>query len=62
MRVITPAKLGELKAEVEALAMALGQGTNRWGDDQAVAEQLAYHGLTGDRIIGTYSVVARRPQ
>lgn len=61
MRVITPAKLGELKTAITAFATALAQGQHRWADEQAVADQLAFHNLTGDRIVGTYSVTARRP-
>ncbi|MGH7685787.1 MAG: hypothetical protein ACREN2_03080 [Candidatus Dormibacteria bacterium] len=61
MRVITPAKLGELKTAITAFATALAQGQRRWADEQAVADQLAFHNLTGDRIVGTYSVTARRP-
>ncbi|WP_394622297.1 DEAD/DEAH box helicase (plasmid) [Lentzea sp. JNUCC 0626] len=60
MRVITPAKLAELKTAVEAFATALGQGSTLWGSEQAVAQQLAFHRLTGERIITAYSVAARR--
>lgn len=62
MRVITPAKLAALKSAVEAFASALGQGQNLWTSEQAVAEQLAFHRLTGDRIIGAYSIAARLNQ
>ncbi|MBN6040040.1 DEAD/DEAH box helicase [Amycolatopsis sp. 195334CR] len=61
MRVITPAKLEEFKTAVVAFTTALTQGQNLWGEEQAVATQLAYQKLTGDRIIGTYSVAARGP-
>lgn len=60
MRIITPVKLDELKTAVEAFATALAQGTARWTSEQAVAEQLAYHRLTGDRIVATYSVSPHR--
>jgi hypothetical protein len=61
MRVITPAKLAELKTAVQGFAIALAQGQNLWASEQAVAQQLALYGLTGDRIIGAFSVAARRP-
>jgi hypothetical protein len=62
MRVITPAKLAELKTAVEAFATALAQGTGLWASEQAVAAQLTFHRLTGERIVAMYSVAARRPQ
>jgi hypothetical protein len=62
MRVITPVKLAELKTAVESFATALAQGTGLWASEQAVAEQLTFYRLTGERIIATYSVTARRPQ
>ncbi|ABW16053.1 helicase c2 [Parafrankia sp. EAN1pec] len=61
MRVITPAKLDELKTAVQAFATALAQDASRWASEQAVANQLAFHALTGDRIIATYSVAVGRP-
>lgn len=61
MRVITPAKLTELKTAVENFATALGQGPKLWANEQAVAQQLGFYRLTGDRIMGSFSVVARRP-
>lgn len=60
MRVITPVKLIELKTAAEAFATALAKGTTLWADEQAVAQQLAFYHLTGDRIIPAYSVAARR--
>lgn len=60
MRVITPGKLAELKTAVGSFATALAQGGGLWSSEQAVAQQLAHHRLTGDRIITTYSTVARR--
>ncbi|GAA4626971.1 DEAD/DEAH box helicase family protein [Actinoallomurus vinaceus] len=62
MRVITPAKLTELKTAVEDFATALAQGITLWADEQAVAQQLTFHRLTGDRIIPAYSVPVRRPK
>jgi hypothetical protein len=62
MRVITPIKLTELKTAVAAFATALTQGQNLWADEQAVAQQLTFHRLTGDRLITEYSVTAHRPR
>lgn len=61
MRIITPPKLSELKSAVEACATALAHGVRLWASEQAVAEQLAFHRLTGERLISTYSVPARDP-
>lgn len=61
MRVITPAKLTDLKTAVEGFTSALAQGHHSWAAEQAVAQQLATYRLTGDRIIATFSVTARRP-
>jgi hypothetical protein len=46
MRVVTPAKLETLKLAVVAYAVALADGQGRWGDELAVAKQLAHHKLT----------------
>jgi hypothetical protein len=62
MRVITPAKLTELKTAVESFATALAQAPNLWASEQIVAQHLAHHLLSGDRIVGAYSVAARRTQ
>ncbi|MFB9685981.1 DEAD/DEAH box helicase [Amycolatopsis plumensis] len=62
MRVITPTKLEEFKTAIVAFATALTQGQNLWREEQAVAQQLAYQKLTGDRIIPAYSVAARLPK
>lgn len=62
MRVITPDKLAELKTAVGLFATALAQGDHLWTDEQLVAQQLAFHRLTGERILDAYSVVARRPK
>jgi hypothetical protein len=56
MRVITPDTLTKLKTAIEAFTIALGHGNNLWASEQAVAQQLAFHKLTGERIINTYSV------
>ncbi|OLF06259.1 DEAD/DEAH box helicase [Actinophytocola xanthii] len=61
MRVVTPAKLTELKTAVESFATAMTQSPNLWANEHAVAQQLGFYRLTGDRILGAYSVVARRP-
>ena len=60
MRVITPTKLIELRTAIEGFATALTQGYHSWADEQAVAQQLATYRLTGERIITTVSVTARR--
>jgi hypothetical protein len=61
LRVITPAKLTELKTTAAGFATALTQGHRSWADEQAVAQQLATYRLAGDRIISAVSVTARRP-
>lgn len=60
MRVITPATLEELKTAVRTFASALAQGHRQWAEEQAVAQQLGFHRLTGDRVITAYSVATRR--
>jgi hypothetical protein len=59
--IITPPKLAEPESAVEAFATALAHGVRLWASEQAVAEQLAFHRLTGERTISTYSVTARDP-
>jgi hypothetical protein len=59
MRVVTPAKYDLLKQAVVQYALALAGDLGRWGDEQAVAAQLAHHKLTGDRFFDTYSESAR---
>lgn len=59
MRVITTTKLDALKEAVVAYAVALADGTGRWSDDRAVAEQLAHRHLTAGEIIPTFSEPAR---
>ncbi|GHD34434.1 hypothetical protein GCM10010313_81060 [Streptomyces violarus] len=56
MRVVTPAKCDLLKQAVVQYALALASALGRWGDEQAVAAQLAHRELTGDRFFDTYSV------
>ncbi|MFK4196705.1 DEAD/DEAH box helicase family protein [Streptomyces sp. NPDC033754] len=55
MRVVTPALFEKLKEAVTSYAAALASGPDRWADEQAVREQLAYHKLTGDRFFSAYS-------
>ncbi|ODU05876.1 MAG: DEAD/DEAH box helicase [Pseudonocardia sp. SCN 72-86] len=55
MRIITPAKLEELKRAVVAYAVALADGQGRWADEQAVATQLAHHRLAAGNLINTYT-------
>nr|AIU93445.1 hypothetical protein LRS1606.11 [Rhodococcus sp. NS1] len=54
MKVVTPAKLKELKAAVRAFAVALADGQGRWADEQAVSEQLNHGKLTGSKIFQKY--------
>ncbi|KOV87593.1 DEAD/DEAH box helicase [Nocardia sp. NRRL S-836] len=61
MCVITPAKLTELKTSVTTFATALAQGPDLWREEQAVAQQLQHHRLTGERFAAAYSLPARRP-
>jgi hypothetical protein len=62
MKVITPSKLAEFKTAIVAFATALAQGQSLGREEQAIAQQLAFHRLTGDRIVATYSVAARHPK
>ena len=59
MRVVTPAKMDELKLAVKAYAVALADGRGRWGDEQAVAAQLTYYQLNAGQIFQTYGESAR---
>ncbi len=59
MRVVTPARLEKLKEAVTSYAAALASSPGRWGDEQAVAEQLAHHKLTGDRFFDAYAEAVR---
>lgn len=47
MQVITPSEPTELELVVESFARPLTQGQRLWTNEQAVAEQLAFHRLTG---------------
>jgi hypothetical protein len=55
MRIVTPAKLEDLKSAVRTFSVALADGQGRWADEQAVATQLAHLHLTGSSLITTYS-------
>lgn len=59
MRVITPDKLQALKQAVVAYAVALADGQGRWGDEQAVAAQLAHHKLTAGTLFQKYTEAPR---
>ncbi|MFF0386943.1 DEAD/DEAH box helicase family protein [Streptomyces sp. NPDC004286] len=58
MRVITPELLEKVRQAVTQYAAALAKSPDLWGDEQAVAAQLAYHKLTGDRFFTVYSEAA----
>ncbi|MER7812945.1 hypothetical protein [Streptomyces sp900116325] len=59
MRVVTPATFEKLKEAVMQYAAALASSSDRWGNEQAVREQLAHHKLTGDRFFDTYAEPVR---
>lgn len=59
MRVITPDKLDQLKEAVRDFSVALANGQGSWGDEQAVAAQLAKAKLTPGNFVNTYSVAAQ---
>jgi hypothetical protein len=59
MRVVTPAKLEELKASVRTFATTLAEGQGRWADEQAVAAALAQGRLNGGQIFSTFAEAAR---
>ena len=59
MLVVTPDKLGELKAAVTALAVSLADGQGRWADEQAVAAALAQQQLNGGQVCAVYAEPAR---
>lgn len=61
MRVVTPELFGKLTAALLQYATALGGAPGRWGEEQAVRDQLAHHHLTAERFFGTYSEPVRRP-
>ncbi|MCW2748894.1 MAG: hypothetical protein JWR83_4 [Aeromicrobium sp.] len=49
------AKLEDLKAAVEAFAVALADGPGRWGRSKPSAAQLTQHRLTAGTLLDTYS-------
>uniref|UniRef100_UPI001CB6FBCA hypothetical protein n=1 Tax=Nonomuraea sp. SYSU D8015 TaxID=2593644 RepID=UPI001CB6FBCA len=55
MRVITPQSWQRLAAAVRSWAEALTARPERWGDPQAVREQLTHHQLTGGELFSAYS-------
>lgn len=57
MRVITAAKLDELKAAVRSFAVALADGQGRWYDDQGVSVQLAQGRLTAGKFLDAFTEV-----
>jgi hypothetical protein len=59
MRIITPAKLEDLKNAVRTFSVALADGQGRWSDEQAVATQLTHARLTAGGLINTYSETPR---
>jgi hypothetical protein len=59
MRVVTTAKLEELKEAVRAYATALADGMGSWGEEQAVATQLAHNKLDGGNVFQAYAEVPR---
>ncbi|WP_043732515.1 DEAD/DEAH box helicase family protein [Nocardia asiatica] len=61
MRVVTPDKLDEFKQAVAGFAVALADGLGRWGDETAVATQLAQYKLNAGTLFATFSVPVRRP-
>lgn len=61
MRVVTPDLFEQLSAALTQYATALAGAPGRWGDEQAVREQLSHHKLTGDQFFTTYSKPVRRP-
>jgi hypothetical protein len=63
MRVLTEEKLTQLKGAVTAMAVALARDDGRWGDESAVAEQLAAGHLSGGELFTYYTkpaTVAKR--
>ncbi|MGW4370129.1 DEAD/DEAH box helicase family protein [Nocardia takedensis] len=60
MRVVTPAKLDELKQAMAAFAVALADGLGSWSEESAVATQLAQHKLNAGRLLEVFSVRAGR--
>jgi hypothetical protein len=58
-RIITAARLDQLRAAIRGAAVALGDA-GTWGDPAAVGTQLTDRQLTGTTIINTYAIPARR--
>jgi hypothetical protein len=59
MRVVTQVKLEKLKLAVTAYAVALADGPGRWGNEQAVAAQLAHNKLDAGNLFQAYAEPAR---
>jgi hypothetical protein len=57
MRVITAAKLDELKAAVRAFAVALAEGQGRWSDEQGASVQLTQARLTAGTFLNAFTEV-----
>jgi len=57
--VVTPIKLEQLKLAVRAYAVALADGQGRWGDEQAVAAQLAHNRLDAGNLFQVYAEAPR---
>lgn len=55
MRIVTPAKLSDLRLAVEGFAVALADGLGRWADEQAVSQQLAHFGLNSGSLFQRYA-------
>ncbi len=58
-RIITAARLDQLRAAIRGAAVALGDA-GTWDDAAAVGTQLGHHQLTGATIVSAYAVPARR--
>lgn len=59
MRVITAAKLDELKTAVRSFAVALADGQGRWSDEQGVSVQLTQARLTAGKFLNAFTEVIR---
>lgn len=55
MRVVTTERWDALATAVRSWAEALTHGQHRWGNPQAVAEQLAHHKLTAGALFTTFA-------
>ncbi|WP_174190056.1 DEAD/DEAH box helicase family protein [Nocardia barduliensis] len=56
MRIVTPDKLDELKRAAAGFAVALADGLGSWGDETAVASQLAQHKLNAGTLFEKFSI------